>query len=102
VDVCTPAVEEIRQELFRLRTLPASSQELQILRNYLSGNYLRSFDGPFSQGDKFKELLIFGLEMDHFDQFLVELKNISPETIMQTAEQYLHENDMTEVVAGKK
>ena len=102
VEVCTPAVEEIRKELYRLRTLPASSQELQILRNYLSGNYLRSFDGPFSQGDKFKELLIFGLEMDHFDQFLVELKNITPEIIMQTAEKYLHEDSMTEVVAGKK
>lgn len=102
VDVCSKAVDEIYLELKRLRTDPASDYELEVLRNYLSGNFLRSFDGPFAQGEKFKELIIFDLSPDHFDNFLQELKYITPEIIMETAAKYFNEESMTEVIAGKK
>jgi predicted Zn-dependent peptidase len=46
-------------------------------------------------------MLVFGLEKDHFERFLLELKDITPETIMETAGKYLKEETMTEVVAGK-
>lgn len=101
VDVCQEAIDQIYQELKKLRTLPASPDELQTLKNYMAGNFLRSFDGPFAQAERFREMLVFGLATSNFDQFLLELKNCTPETIMQTAAQYLHEDSMTEVVAGK-
>jgi zinc protease len=99
-EVCKPAVEEIYSEIKKLRTQPASTSELRVLKNYISGNYLRSFDGPFAQGDKFKEILIFRLNTGYFDQFLMELKKITPEIIMQTAGNYLHEDSMLQVIAG--
>lgn len=102
VNVSQLAADEIYLELKKLRSVPASSSELQVLKNYLSGNYLRSFDGPFAQGEKFKEVVIFGLNTSHFDEFLLELKNITPQMIMETASQYLHEDHMLEVIAGKK
>ncbi|MFO7977923.1 MAG: pitrilysin family protein [Bacteroidales bacterium] len=101
VDVCKAAVDEIYLELRKLRTQPATDEELKVLKNYLAGNFLRSFDGPFAQGEKLKELVIFGLEAGHFDDFLKVLKDITPEQIMQTAEKHLHEDSMTEIVVGK-
>ncbi|MEE4177132.1 MAG: pitrilysin family protein [Bacteroides sp.] len=100
-EVCEVALEQIYFELKRLRTEAASRNELQTLKNYLSGNFLRSFDGPFAQAERFKEMLVFGLKSNHFDQFLSELKSITPETIMETAEKHLLEESMIEVVAGK-
>jgi zinc protease len=99
-DVCKPALEEIYKELKSLRTIPARNEELQTLKNYLSGNYLRSFDGPFAQAARFKEMLVFGLDMSHHEDFLKELKSITAEDIMETAGLYLREDEMMEVVVG--
>jgi zinc protease len=101
VDVCQPAIEQIYHEIKQLRTEAATSIELQTLKNYLSGNFLRSFDGPFAQAERFKEMLVFNLDATYFDNFLVELKNTTTRSIMETASQYLHEESMIEVVAGK-
>ncbi len=99
-DVCKAATEEIYKELAALRTVPAGGEELQTLKNYLSGNYLRSFDGPFAQAARYKELLVFGLDMSHHEDFLKELKEITAEDIMETAGLYLREDEMMEVVVG--
>lgn len=101
-DVCQGAVEQIFHEIRRLRLEPATAAELQTLKNYLSGNFLRSFDGPFARAERFREMLVFGLTPDQFDRFLVELKEISAETIMETSGRYLHEDTMIEVVAGNR
>lgn len=102
VDVCQNAVDEIFKELRRLRCIPASESELNRLTTYLWGDFLRSFDGPFAQSQRFKELLAFQLDKSHYDKFLEELKTITAHQIMQTAEKYLHEDSMIELVVGRK
>ncbi len=100
-DVRTPALEEIYREIRELRSRPASGTELESLKNYLGGSFLRSFDGPFAQSERFRELLVFGLDYSHYDDYLETLRNITPEIIMETAKDYLNEDGMMEVVAGK-
>lgn len=101
-EVCKAALEEIYLEIRRLRTEPATAAELNTLKNYLSGNFLRSFDGPFARAERFREMLVFGLKPVHYDLFLKELHEITPETIMETAHKHLHEESMIEVVAGNR
>ncbi len=100
-EVAQQALGEIYSELRNLRSIPATHDELESLKNYLSGSFLRSFDGPFAQGDRFKELLVFGLDFTHYDDYLETLKTITPETIMETASDYLQEDGMMEVVVGR-
>jgi zinc protease len=99
-DVRDKAVEEIYNELCDLRNKPAGDQELNILRNYLSANLLRSFDGPFQQSERFKEILLFKLDYSHFDRQNDTLKSFSAADIQQMAEKYFHEKDMIELVVG--
>ncbi len=99
-EVSKQALDEIYHELKALRTMPASNEELEILKNYLSGNFLRSFDGPFAQAMRYKELLVFGMDWSHHEDFLAELKSITAEEIMETAGLYLREEEMMEVVVG--
>ncbi len=94
--------EEIYKELQALREQPAGKEELSSLTSYLSGSFLRSFDGPYAQSERFKELLVFGLDFTHYDEYLETLNTITAEDIMECASLYLQENDMMEVVAGKK
>jgi len=100
-EVTRAALEEIYNELKNLRTLPAGDEELNSLKSYLSGSFLRSFDGPLAQGERFKELLVFGLDHSHYDEYLETLKTIRAEDIMECASLYLREDDMMEVIAGR-
>ncbi len=102
VDVCQKAIDEIYHELRNLRSVPARETDLNSLKAYLGGDFLRSFDGPFAQSQRYKELLAFQLNVAHYDAFLKELESITPMQIMQTAEKYLHEDSMTELVVGGK
>ncbi len=102
IDVCQKAIDEVYRELKSLRTIPATADELNAMKAYLSGDYLRSFDGPFAQSQRFKELLAFRLDASHFEGFLTELKTITAQQIMQTADKYLHEDSMMELVVGRK
>ncbi len=102
VDVCQKALDQVYLELNRLRTTPATEDELQTLKSYLYGQFLRSFDGPFSRAERFKEIRAFQMDMSHYQGFLSELKGINSGQVMQTAGKYLHEDSMIELVVGKK
>ncbi|MFO7998238.1 MAG: pitrilysin family protein [Bacteroidales bacterium] len=102
VNVCQQAIEEIGMELKKLRTIPATADELSNLKSYLAGNFLRSFDGPFAQSERLKEILAFQMDVSHYQAFLHELNAITAGQIMQIAEKYLHEDSMIELVVGKK
>jgi zinc protease len=99
-DVCQNALDEVYNELKDLRLKPADEYELTMLRNYLSASMLRSFDGPFQQSERFKEMLLFGLDYDHFDEYIQTIVNITARDIQDTAEEFFHEKDMIELVVG--
>jgi zinc protease len=94
------ALEEVCNELRNLRQKPSGEHEIAMLRNYLSGSFLRSFDGPFMQSERFKEIYLFGQDYDWFREYVKTLKNFESEDIQKTAEKYLHEDDMIELVVG--
>jgi predicted Zn-dependent peptidase len=100
VDVKEMASEEIIKEIARLRQQPASQNELVMLKNYLSASFLRSFDGPFFQIERFKEILLFDLDYDHYSDFLPQLNAMTSEDLMEVAEKYFHENEMIQLMVG--
>ena len=99
-EVTQMALEEIYKELRQLRENPATQMELETLRNYLSGSFLRSFDGPFMQSERFKEMLLFGQDYEWFDSYLEILKSFNADDIQQMGAKYLHEDQIIEMVAG--
>ncbi|MFW5892406.1 MAG: M16 family metallopeptidase [Bacteroidota bacterium] len=98
--VVDQAIPEIYQELNKLRTQPVSDEEILMLRNYLAGSFLRMFDGPFAQIQRWKEILIFGQQPSYYTDFLKTLKSIKSDDFQNIAERYLHEEQMTELVVG--
>ncbi len=102
VEYCQQAIDEIYAELAGMRKRPAGADELETLKSYLSGSFLRSFDGPFAQSERFKEVRAFRMSMAHYDGFIKALQQITAEDIMQLSEKYLHEDAMIELVVGRK
>lgn len=99
-DVCQPAIKEIYHELHQLTTEPVPESELAVVRNYLTGTFLRSLDGPFSIADRFKGLILYDLDYDYFKNYLDLLNNINPGQLQETAAQYLNPENMIEIISG--
>lgn len=101
-EVTEQTLAEIYSELALLRNKLVDDTELETVRNYILGNFLRSVDGPFALADKFKSIWEFDLDYDYFDKYFEAVKNVTPQQIRDLANKYLQENDLVECVVGKK
>lgn len=93
-------LSEINKELTRLQTELIPNEELETVKSYLIGEFLRDFDGPFALASSFKSINDFGLDYDFYDKYLKTVNTITPERIQQLAKEYLSLDDMFTVVAG--
>jgi zinc protease len=101
VDVCANALKEIYFELQRLTEELIPEEELDLVRNYMVGTFLRSADGPFSLADKFKGIFDYGLDYSYYQNYIKGIKNISPVELRDLAIKYFRKEDMVELVVGK-
>lgn len=101
-DVCAAAIEEIYAELKELQTNLIDEKELETVKNYILGQFLRSVDGPFALADKFRAIWEYGLDYDYYDRYFKSVQTVKPERLRDLANQYLQQNELIECVAGKK
>jgi len=94
------AIKCIYEEIDKLCQEPISELELENIKSYLIGQFLRSLDGPINSIEVFKDLNQSGLDFDFYEKYLNCLLNISPETILQMSQRYFS-GDYVEVVVGK-
>lgn len=95
-----PTLKEITNELLTLQNELVSVDELETVKSYLMGEFLRDFDGPFALSGSFKAINDFGLDYAFYENYLNTLRTISAEEIMRLAQQYLDPDDFYTVVAG--
>jgi len=101
-EVCKDAVQEIFIEIQRLREELVSEEELSLVKNYISGEMLRSLDSPFALSDGLKGNLPFGLDNTYFAQFIQDLKAITAKKVLDLANVYLNPEDLHLIVSGPK
>ena len=101
-DVTKNALEEIYKEIKLLRDELVSTEELETVRNYILGQFLRSVDGPFALAEKFIGVKEFGLDYNYYSNYFASVKNVTPKDLRDLANKYLQEKDLIECVAGKQ
>jgi len=97
-----PTLAEIAVEMKRLQTELVSENELETVKSYLLGEFLRDFDGPFALAGSFKAINDFDLDYSFYDEALKVLRNITSAELRTLALQYLNPEDFYTVVAGSK
>ncbi len=97
-----PAINEIYAELEKLTQNPVEKEELALVKNYLTGEFLRSIDGIFELSEKYKGLLETNIPTSYYASYIKAIEDSTPEKLLQIAQQYLQPNSMVEVCAGKK
>ncbi|MGB8491041.1 MAG: pitrilysin family protein [Bacteroidales bacterium] len=94
------AAQEIYREIMKLRAEPVPPEEMEVVRNFMSGEMVRMFDGPFALAESFKSIWEFGLDDNYYTKFAELIKTITPEELMRLAEKYYNTDDLYEITAG--
>lgn len=83
------ALEEIFKEITKLKTEPAENQEFEMMRNYLKGKFLSSFDSPFNSHETIKALKLANLTSNSLYEYLDVLDKIQPTDICEVMTKHI-------------
>jgi zinc protease len=94
-------LNEIKKEIERLRNELIPDDELNLVRNYLLGQLLKSADGSNSLMDLYLGVTMHELTLDYYNQVIKRIHTITSEELKKLASKYLNWNDLTIITAGK-
>ena len=95
-------ISEIRKEIKLLQSVPAGNEELEVVRNFMAGEMVRMFDGPFALAESFRSVWEFGLDNTYFHRLAEKIRSIEADEIMWLAEKYYKIDELYIITAGEK
>ncbi len=100
-DVLPQALEEIYKEINRLTAEEIPDEELQKVKTYILGKFLKSCDGAFEQMENFKLLNENNLPENFFQEYINKINRITAKDILETAGKYFSsKEDWVEVTVA--
>ena len=99
-EVKEATLNEIKFEIERLKTELIDEGELDLIKNYLLGQLLKSADGPYSMMDLYLSAEAQGLDFNFYNKAIEELHSVTPQRLQELAIKYLVWEEMTIVSAG--
>jgi len=95
------ALDEIYKEIKILREKRVGIEELKLVKNYIYGSFLRTFDGPFALAEGFRAIKNFELSFDYYQKSLKEILMTDADQLIETANKYLQVDDLYRLVVGE-
>ncbi len=97
-DVCEAAIVEVYKEMGILRDELIDDEELLLVRNYMIGSILGDLDGPFQIINRWKNIILNGLDEAFFYKQIETIKTVSAEELQALANKYLQPEAFYELV----
>ena len=91
-------VKQIYLEMDKLKTELVEEEELSMVKNYLLGSFLTNLDGPFNIIEVVKTFILEGMPISTFEDMAHDIRNITPEHIMNMAKKYLNKENLWEII----
>lgn len=94
------AIAEIYVEIRRMKEELVPIEELSMVKNVMIGEIMRILDGPFGIADITIENILTGRPNDSLHENIKEIREITPERVLETARKYLSEDEFVTVIVG--
>ncbi len=99
-DIAEKAMVEIFKEMDKLREELIPQEELEKVRTYMLGKFLKNLDGPFELSDRFWGIHQFKLGYDYYQKYIDTIKTITAEELQALARKYFVKENMVRLIAG--
>ena len=99
-EVREATLNEIKSEINLLRSELIGDEELQIVKNYMSGRILRSVDGPMKFSETLKGLILYQQDISYIQQLLKTVREVTSEELLELANKYLDYDKMYKITVG--
>jgi predicted Zn-dependent peptidase len=93
-------IDEILKEIRLLQSIPVDMEELTVVRNYMLGEIVRMFDGPFIIAESFRSVWQYGLDNLYYYRLAEKIRTIEPDEITLLAKTYYNIDDLNIITAG--
>ncbi|GIV26712.1 MAG: peptidase M16 [Bacteroidia bacterium] len=95
------SIDEVVKQIELLQNTPPDREELQIVKNYLSGELLDLTDGILKQDNLWKSLITRKLDKEYYNSFLKRIKEIQPEEVSAVLKKYIDVFKLKKCIVGK-
>ena len=93
-------LDEIQKEIHRLQTELVPENELETVKNYLAGEFAGSLNTPFEIADRVRLMVLEGLDVEFYSNYIQRLRVVTAEDIQKMANQYWQWEDLQQVIVG--
>lgn len=94
------AMQEIKNEMSALCDHLIGATELEIARNHFIGSLQSEITTPFAHADKIKNLMLFSLPADYYQQLIYKIDALTAGDLQRAATTYLNPQTFTTVTVG--
>jgi predicted Zn-dependent peptidase len=99
---CQKTIDEIYSEIRLLQNVRIKEDEMAVVRNYMSGEMVRMFDGPFALAESFRSAWEFGLDNSYYYSLAEKIKTIDTDEIIELARTYYNIEELYEITVGSE
>lgn len=96
------SIQAILFELNRIRNEKVSSEELQLVKNYLTGQFSLSLENPSTIALFGIKTSLYKLPEDYFEKYLERIQKVSKEDVLLAANKYISPEKTNIIIVGKK
>jgi predicted Zn-dependent peptidase len=101
-EVTDSSITEFIREIDRLRTEKVPEEELQLVKNVLTGQFSQSLEQPGTVARFALSTARFKLPADYYEKYLENLQNVTSDDILAMAKKYLHPDRAHILVVGNR
>ena len=95
-------IKAILRELSKVSSEPVPTDELNIVKGYLSGRQALASETPDQVADMVTIIALHNLPSDYYQNVIKQVQQLTPEELLTVGTRYMQPDDMTIVVAGDK
>lgn len=99
-DITSDAVKEILYEVREMQNNLVADEELQNIKNYISGSFPMRLETPNAIASRVMNLKLYDLDREYYNTYLKKVNAITRQDIQQAAEKYLFPDNLVISIAG--